>query len=217
MMHRRPSCSVLMFAVAMLAAGCAVNQSPASESPREAVPLKEQAPTVRPAAQEKVAELGEYRIGPPDMLRISVWKNEDLSRIVPVRPDGMISLPLVNEVRAAGLTPMELRGVLAKRLAAYVDSPDVSVIIQEVRSFTVSVLGEVKTPGRYELKSRATVLDVVAVAGGFSEFASRNKILILRSQKGAARRISFNYETTVSAEGKDGNFLVEPGDIIIVP
>jgi len=105
---------------------------------------------------------GEYRIGPEDVLDIGVWNNTTISRTVPVRPDGKISLPLLNDVQASGLTPMQLRDVLAKKLAEYVPAPEVSVIVREVRSLRVSVIGEIKPPGRYELKSRATVLDVLA-------------------------------------------------------
>src|SRR5215471_1814884 len=115
----------------------------------------------------------EYRIGPEDVLLISVWKNEVMTRTVSVRPDGMISLPLLNDVQAAGLTPPELRLALIKRLQEYMPDPDVSVIVQDVRYFKVSVIGEVAKPGRFELKSRTTVLDVLAQAGGFSNFASR--------------------------------------------
>src|SRR5438034_6178648 len=118
-----------------------------------------------------------YRIGPEDTLLISVWKNDAITKTVPVRPDGMISLPLVQDVQAAGLTPMELRDALTKKLSEFMPSPEVSVIVTEVRSFKVSVIGEVVKPARYELKSRATVLDVLAIAGGFNEFAKRKGVV----------------------------------------
>src|SRR5437660_9568269 len=108
---------------------------------------------------------GDYRIGPEDLLDIAVWNNTAISRAVPVRPDGKISLPLLNDVQAAGLTPMQLRDALTKKLVEYVPAPEVSVIVREVRSFTVSVIGELRNPGRYELRSRTTVLDVLARAG----------------------------------------------------
>src|SRR5687767_8688879 len=130
-------------------------------------------PAAPPAAP--LAEIA-YRIGPEDVLHVSVWSNEAMSRTVPVRPDGMISLPLVNDVQAAGLTPMELRQQLMKRLAEYMPHPEVSVIVTEVRSFKVAVIGHVPKPDRYELRSAATVVDVLAMAGGFTEFASRSRI-----------------------------------------
>ncbi|PYO51821.1 MAG: hypothetical protein DMD84_11605 [Candidatus Rokuibacteriota bacterium] len=121
-----------------------------------------------------------FRIGPEDTLQISVWKNEAMSRTVPVRPDGMVSLPLVNDVEAAGLTPMELRDLLTKKLGEYIPNPEVSVTLTEVRSFKVSVIGEVARPARYELRAATTVLDALAMAGGFTQFASRQRIVVLR-------------------------------------
>ena len=114
-----------------------------------------------------------YRIGPEDELQIVVWKNEALSHTVTVRPDGMISLPLINDVQAAGLTPMELRAVLAEKLQDHVKDPEVSILVKEVRSFKVSVIGEVLKPARYELRTATTVLDVLATAGGFTQQAAR--------------------------------------------
>src|SRR5256885_6984768 len=121
---------------------------------------------------------GDYRIGPEDLLYSAVWKNESLSRQVPVRPDGMISLPLLNDVRAEGMTPMQLRDVLIRRFSEYMPDPEVSVIVQEIHSPKASVLGEVVHPGRYDLKGRTTVLDLLAAAGGLTEFASRSRIVI---------------------------------------
>ena len=176
------------------------------------------------AAQEqanghsRVAGAGDdYKIGPEDVLDIAVWNNTAISRTVPVRPDGKISLPLLNEVQATGLTPPELRDVLTKRLADYIPSPEVSIIVREVHSFKVSVLGEIKTPGRYELKSRATVLDVLAQAGPFSDFASRGRIFVLRLNGTGTKRIPFNYNKVIASDGGHENFFLQPGDIIVVP
>ena len=119
-------------------------------------------------------------IGPEDVLEIAVWGNTDVTRTVPVRPDGKISLPLLNDVQAAGSTPMQLRGALVASLERYMPSPMLSVIVREVHSFKVTVIGEVKTPGRYELRSRATVLDVLALAGGLTQFAARTRITVVR-------------------------------------
>jgi polysaccharide export outer membrane protein len=160
---------------------------------------------------------GEYRIGPEDLLLITVWRNEGMSRSVPVRPDGMISLPLLNDVQAAGRTPMELRDELVKRFAEYEPNPEISVIVQEVRSFKVSVIGEVARPGRFELKSRTTVLDVLAQAGGLKDFASRGRIFVLRPEGTSMKRIPFNYNKVVAANGEHENVLLQPGDIVVVP
>lgn len=161
-------------------------------------------------------EEGSYRIGPEDVLDISVWKNLELTRRVPVRPDGMISLPLVNDVRAAGLTPSELRDTLTRQLEAYMPSPQVAVTVAEVRSFKVSVLGEVPFAGRHVLQSRATVLDALALSGGLKDFAARSRIVVLRSNGKGMQQIPFDYNKVVSGDGAQNIFL-RPGDIILVP
>src|SRR5437867_11079365 len=149
------------------------------------------------------------------MLQISVWKNEAMTRTVPVRPDGMISLPLLNDVQAAGLTPMELRDLLVTQLAEYMPAPEVSVILTDVRSFKVSVIGEVVKPARYELKSWTTVLDVLALAGGLNQFAARSRIVILRANGKVMRRIRFNYNKVIAAGGEGDNLYLQPGDAIV--
>jgi polysaccharide export outer membrane protein len=160
----------------------------------------------------------DYRIGPEDVLQVSIWKNEAMSRTVPVRPDGKITLPLLNDVEAAGLTPMEFRELLIKKLTEYMPAPEVSVIVVDPRSFKVSVMGEVPRPGRFELRSRTTVLDMLALAGGLSQFASRSKIVVLRpdGSKGM-KRLPFNYNKAVSAGGEQENFYLQAGDIVVVP
>jgi polysaccharide export outer membrane protein len=166
------------------------------------------------AARNRVPD--DYKIGPEDVLDISVWKNQELSQSVQVRPDGKISLPLVNDVQAAGLTPMQLRDVLVKGYAAYFTQPEISVGVKEVRSIKVSVLGMVKTPGRYDLKSRATVLEALALAGGFSEFAKRDRIFVSRRDDTGVKRLRFDYLKVLDGDDNE-NFLLLPGDIIIVP
>ena len=158
----------------------------------------------------------DYKIGPEDLLDISVWKNPELSRTVPVRPDGKVSLPLVNDIRAAGLTPTELRQQLIDRLAEFIPAPEVAVIVREVHSMKVAVVGSVKTPGRYELKSAATVLEMIALAQGFTDFAARDRVVVLRQENGETKRIPFNYRK-VAAGDEQANLVVQPGDIIVVP
>ena len=172
------------------------------------------APAAAPAP--RAIEAGAFRIGPEDMLDVQVWKNSDLSRVVPVRPDGMISLPLVNDIQAAGLTPTELRQQITRRLAEFIPSPEVSVIVREVHSVKVAVLGNVKMPGHYEVKSPATVLELIARAQGLSEFADRGRIVVLRQNGGGTTRIPFNYRKVAEGPEQD-NFFVHPGDIIVVP
>jgi polysaccharide export outer membrane protein len=162
-----------------------------------------------------------YVIGPEDVLEIAVWGNTDVTRTVPVRPDGKISLPLLNDVQAAGLTAMQLRATLAESFEHYMPAPMLSVIIREVHSFKVTVIGEVKTPGRYELRSRTTVLDVLAMAGGLSQYAARARITILRRDGDAVRELPYDFEKITARAGPKSaaqeNFCVQPGDIILVP
>jgi polysaccharide export outer membrane protein len=159
----------------------------------------------------------QYLIGPEDVLDIAVWKNcPDLCRTVPVRPDGKVSLPLVNDVQASGLTPMDLRQRLATQLSEYIPSPEVSVIVREVHNFKVAVVGSVKMPGDYEIKSQATVLELIARAQGLTEFANRDKIVVLRQNGTKTDRIQFNYRKVAEGHDQD-NFYVRSGDVIVVP
>lgn len=175
------------------------------------------APVIANARESRiVAGDRDYRIGPEDVLDISVWKSPELSRTVPVRPDGKVSLPLVNDIQAAGLTPNALRLELTRRLSEFVPSPEVAVILREVHSAKVSVIGLVRTPGRYEVKSPATVLELIALAQGFTDFASRDRIVVLRLNDGVTTRIPFNYRKIADGTEQD-NFFVQPGDIIVVP
>lgn len=167
--------------------------------------------------QIAVSRVDDYRIGPADVLQVSVWRNDALTQTVTVRPDGKISFPLVNDIRAAGLTPLQLRDALASRLTVFIGKPEVSVVVRELHSFAVSVLGEVRKAGRYEINMRATVLDILAQAGGINEFAARSRIFILRPDGENMKRLTFNYADVTSESGVNDNFYVEPGDIVVVP
>jgi polysaccharide biosynthesis/export protein len=159
----------------------------------------------------------DYVIGPEDLLLVSVWKNETLSRQLPVRPDGKISMPLLHDIVAAGLTPIQLRDKISTALAEYMPNPEVSVTVLEVRSYRVSVLGEVQRPGVLQLKAPTTVLEALAMAGGFRDFASPSKIIIFRKdEKGETRRLRFNYNRAVGAAGED-NLTLRSGDVVVVP
>jgi polysaccharide export outer membrane protein len=195
----------------------------AANTPEPITPAPSGAPaaTVAPSINVESAILtdaNDYRIGPEDLLDISVWKNPELSRTVPVRPDGKVSLPLVNDIQASGLTPTALRQQLIERLSEYIPAPEVAVIVREVHSMKVAVVGSVKTPGRYELKSAATVLEMIALAQGFTDFAARDRIVILRQENGGGdtKRIPFNYRK-VAAGDEQANLVVQAGDIIVVP
>jgi polysaccharide biosynthesis/export protein len=158
----------------------------------------------------------EYRIGPEDLIEVVVWNNDTVSRKVPVRPDGMISLPLVNDVQAAGLTALELRGRLSNAFRSFMPNPEVFVIVQEINSPKVLVVGEVVHPGQYVIRGPTTVLDLVAQAGGLTEFAAGSKATLMRTVGGKTER----YGVITQAEEAEGARLavqVQSGDIVVVP
>jgi polysaccharide export outer membrane protein len=160
----------------------------------------------------------DYIIGPEDILQITVWKNESLSRTLPVRPDGKISMPLLHDIHAAGLTPMQLRDKIANALGEFMPNPEVAVTISDVRSYRVSVLGEVQKPGQLQLKADTTVLEAIALSGGFRDFASPGKIMILRKDStGTTQKIPFNYNRVVKDNRSQDNVTLKSGDVVVVP
>lgn len=158
-----------------------------------------------------------YVIGPEDVLEISVWQNQDLSRTVTVRPDGRISLPLINDVQAAGLTPEELKNQIAARLKPYVELPNVAVIVQQINSWRVYLQGEVRSPGVYPLRSQTRISQAIAMAGGFTEFAKKGKIRVVRKTRGSTEFIDVNYNNILSNKSVHDDIYLKPGDTIIVP
>src|SRR6266478_1810790 len=200
----------------MIAGLAAAQQDPAKRAPAPASAAAPAPAAPAPAAPASGGPVGaDYKIGIDDVLDIAVWNNTTVSRTVPVRPDGKISLPLLNEVQAAGLTPPQLRAALQAKLVEYMPNPEVSVIVREVHSNKISVLGEVRKAGRYEITQRATVLDAVALAGGFNDWARRSKLVIMRQDGAATKRIPVNYNRIVAEE--DENIVLQPGDIVVVP
>jgi len=164
----------------------------------------------------------EFLIGPEDVLDVVVWRNQDLSRTVIVRPDGMISIPLIGDVEARGVTANQLAERLAARLKEFKETPSVTVSVKEVNSYNVYVLGEVAKPGKYQLKSHTTVLQAIAMAGGFTIYASKNKMQVVRNRvNGDGRpqeiRIPARYDDLVSGKGELGNFILKSADIVVVP
>ena len=172
------------------------------------------APTM-PAVGVPVAS--DYIIGAEDLLQVSIWRNEAMSRTLPVRPDGKISLPLLHDIHAAGLTPLQLRDKIAAALSEFMPSPEVSVTVMQVNSYRVSVLGEVQKPGVLQLKAPTTVMEALALAGGFKDFASPSKIVIFRKDStGQTQRLRFNYNRAVGNGGED-NVSLKSGDVVVVP
>ena len=163
------------------------------------------------------ADSGSYVIGPEDVLYIYVWKEDNLSRTVPVRMDGMISIPLVDDVKAAGLTPLQLKELLLAKLREYVDTPDVTVIVTEANSYKIYVQGEVRTPGVIRLRTETSLVQAIVLAGGFTDWADRKKITILRKEGGKDTRIRANYNKIIDGDAGHPDIILKSGDIIIVP
>jgi polysaccharide export outer membrane protein len=160
----------------------------------------------------------DYVIGPEDVLAINVWKEPEISRSVPVRLDGAISLPLVGEVQAGGKTPIQLEQEITKKLQAYISEPEVAVIVQEMRSKRFNVLGQVVKPGSYLLANSTTVLDAIALAGGFRDFAKQKSIYVLRrNPDGTESRLPFNYKDVIKGKHTEQNVRLEPRDTVVVP
>lgn len=162
-------------------------------------------------------EASGYTIGPGDIVEILVWKEPDISRTVHVRPDGRISLPLVDDVRAAGNTTVQLKNSITKALGGFIDNPAVYVMLQENRSKKLYVVGTVAAPGEYLLEKPTTVLQAIAMAGGFGEWAKKDDIVILRNGEDGQTRIEFDYERVVSGKDLDQNIHLRADDVIIVP
>ncbi|MBI5197925.1 MAG: polysaccharide biosynthesis/export family protein [Nitrospirae bacterium] len=179
-----------------------------------------------PKPQAKVPSLkpnvvtGSYLIGPEDVLEIYVWKNQDLSTTTVVRPDGMISMALLGDIQASGKTPTELQNIITERLKEYQQEPKISVIVREANSYSFFILGEVIHPGKYTLKAETTVLQAIALAGGFSQWAEKDKVLIIRkalTQETDAQRITVRYKDIVSGKDDRANLYLKPGDTVVVP
>lgn len=161
----------------------------------------------------------EYIIGPEDILEITVWKNADLSKQVQVRPDGRISLPLLGDISAVAKTPVQLTEEISVGLRAYMENPTISILVKEVNSYQIYVLGEVNKPGKFPLKSKTTLLQGITVAGGFTPMAARNKIVIFRFSKDGEglTKLKASYDDIVVRDGSIQNMELKPGDQIVVP
>lgn len=159
-----------------------------------------------------------YVIGANDVLAINVWKEPDISRSVPVRSDGKISLPLVGELQAGGQTPRQLEQEITKRLQSYISEPEVTVIVTASNSQKVNIMGMVSRPGAYLLTRSTTVLDAIAMAGGFKDFAKQKSIYVLRqAPDGTQKRIPFNYKEVIKGKNPDQNIPLQAGDTLVVP
>jgi len=201
MKYRHPKSTIFCAVLAIAAVACA--SRPVAAPPKDPGPEEAAAP---------------YVIGVRDLLRISVWQNAAVSGDVPVRPDGKVSVPLIDDVVAAGLTPEQLKAVITKKLDKHLDSPDVTVIVLEMNSRTVSVVGRVQKTGRLPLTENLRVVEAIALAGGFDEFADRDDVRVVRHMPdGKEVEYRFDYDAYMAGRAPDTNFLLQNGDVVFVP
>jgi len=170
------------------------------------------------AAVKLTVPAGEYVIGPDDVLAVNVWKEPEISRTLPVRPDGNISLPLVGDLMASGRTPAQLQNEIRQQLVAYLSNPEVAVLVQEAKSHKFNIVGEVEKPGSYVISGPMTILDAIAIAGGLRDFARQSKIYVLRfNAEGSRTRIPFNYKQVIRGNALQADVQLQPRDTIVVP
>ena len=169
-------------------------------------------------APSQSASSAEFVIGPGDVLAINVWKEAEMSKVVPVRSDGRISMPLIGEIQSSGRTPRQLEADITKRLKDYVADPSVTVVVQEIKSQKINVLGMVARPGSYVITNSPTVLDAIALAGGFRDFAKQKSIYVLRQNAdGTQARLPFNYKEVIKGVNPAQNVKLQPQDTVVVP
>jgi polysaccharide export outer membrane protein len=205
--------------LALLSNGVFAQSDSAARPPATAATAAEKQSGDKPGEGSRTAHSdSSYMIGADDVLAINVWKEPDVSRSVPVRSDGKISLPLVGELTAGGQTPLQLEQEITRRLANYISEPEVTVIVQDSKSQRINILGMVVRPGTYMLTGSATILDAIAMAGGFRDFAKQKEIYVLRANAdGTEKRLTFNYKEVIKGKNPEQNIRLLPRDTVVVP
>lgn len=191
---------------------CVIGQSQTGEPTAPATPATE--------PQRLAANIhpDDYIIGSDDVLAVNIWKEPEISRTVPVRPDGKITLPLIGDIQAGGLTPHRLQDNIATGLRSYVSSPEVTVIVQEVKSLKFNIVGEITKPGSYPLSQPTTILDAIAIGGGLRDFAKGSRIYVLRANgDGSHSKLPFDYKQVIKGNKLSENVELHPGDTIVIP
>ncbi|MFZ0420445.1 MAG: polysaccharide biosynthesis/export family protein [Candidatus Sulfotelmatobacter sp.] len=187
----------------------------ATQDPQEQASLRPE--VAKRSAAKSPVENSNFVIGNEDVLAISVWKEAELSRVIPVRTDGKISLPLIGELQASGKTPNQLQAEITQGLRSFMSEPEVTVIVQEIKSKRFNILGHVQKPGSYLLNPPTTLVDAIAIAGGFRDFAKIKRIYVLRDDGGKEIRLPFNYKQVIKGSHTDQNIELQPRDTIVVP
>ena len=198
--------SVLALTAASAVCASAAGQNAAARPASAVAPAAAAAPSA-----------DEYVIGPDDVLSISFWREKDLSADVTVRPDGKVTVPLLNDVMASGRTPEQLRDAIQQLARAYLEDPTPTVVVKEIKSRRVFITGQVEKPGPYPLNDRLTVLQLIAVAGGLKEFADGKSITVMRTVNGRVVALPFNYRDVIRRKHLDQNVELRPGDTVVVP
>jgi polysaccharide biosynthesis/export protein len=175
------------------------------------------APGTPPTASTGLAVPTDYTIGPDDVLGVVFWRDADMTGDVVVRPDGMITLPLLHDIKAAGLRPDELRLKIVEAAAKLIEDPNVSVVVRQINSRNVFITGQVARPGPYPVSGQMTVLQLIAIAGGVGEFADKKNITITRVQGGKTETLKFNYKDVAKGKSLEQNIILKPGDTVVVP
>ena len=204
----------LWVVIGLLAAAIPVQ---AQQDENKQKPAEANAGAAQTAPKKPATDDPNYVIGPQDVLDISVWKEPELTRPVPVRPDGKISMPLLNDVQAAGKTPLQLAADITTGLKKFVTDPQVTVIVTTINSQRVFILGEVNRAGAYPLLPDMTVLQALSSAGGFTIYANLKKIYVLRAEAGKQVKHPFNYKDVLAGKATDQNIVLRAGDTIVVP
>ena len=196
----------------------AVAQDPANSAQSNAAKPAQAAASGAPAKSAPAVSPDSYIIGAEDVLSVNVWKEPEMSRTIPVRPDGMISLPLIGEIKAVGYTPGQLQDIIAESMKKMISDPQVTVIVEKIGSLNFNIVGEVARPGYFPLTRRMTVLDAIAMAGGFKDFAKTKKVYVLRTAaNGTEERLPFNYKDVIKGKNQQQNIELQPRDTIVVP
>jgi polysaccharide biosynthesis/export protein len=209
--QRRFSALSLILALCLgLAAGAQQEEKAKLVADKESKDSKD-AVTTTPEAKH------EYVVGDGDVLHVDVWQEPEVSQNVVVRPDGNVSLPLINEVKVSGMTPLQIQDVVAEKLKSFVNQPKVTVTVTEVHSRKAFITGEVTHPGEYPLNTQVTVLQLIAQAGGFTPFAKTENIMIVRTAEGKEQRLKFKYKEVLHGKNTDQNIALQPGDTVVVP
>jgi polysaccharide export outer membrane protein len=190
----------------------APTQAPAQPAPQTVV-----TPTPSTAPPAGITPPPDYIIGPDDILNVVFWRDKEMSSDVVVRPDGQITLPLINDVQAGGLTPDQLRAGIHKEASKFIEDPRVSVVVKQINSRRVFVIGLVGKPGAYPLSNPTTVLQLLSMAGGVGEFADHKKIIVMRNEDGTQKALKFNYKDVIQGKNLKQNILLQPGDTVVVP